>query len=58
MGDIADDILDGFYCQTCGTVIGEYVGYPRNCDYCENAEKDEEAESKRKKKKARKNDQE
>jgi hypothetical protein len=35
MGEIADDIIDGFYCQICGEVIdGEESGYPRSCAGC------------------------
>jgi hypothetical protein len=34
MGDIADDILDGIFCQECGEYIGEAVGYPRTCIGC------------------------
>ena len=39
MGDIADDIVDGFLCQACGCLIdGEAPGYPRNCDACDQEE--------------------
>lgn len=34
MGDMADDIIAGVFCQECGAYIGEEVGYPRSCDDC------------------------
>lgn len=44
MGEIADMILDGILCQTCGALVDEQdasaSGYPRDCDSC----KDEENE--------------
>jgi len=41
MGDHADDILSGFTCQYCGTVIdGEEPGYARICEDCDNEEDD------------------
>jgi hypothetical protein len=44
MGDIADMILDGILCETCGGLIGdvpEAVGYPRQCDSCKPKSKKE-----------------
>ena len=36
MGDIADGMLNGLFCQLCGVVIdGEEPGYPRFCAGCE-----------------------
>ena len=41
MGDMADDILDGLFCQVCGAVMedvtpeSEVPGYPRTCRQCE-----------------------
>ncbi len=40
MGDIADDIIDGIFCQQCGKYIDDPLseeggpGYPRNCHGC------------------------
>lgn len=35
MGDIADAVLDGLFCESCGDLIdGEETGYPRNCEDC------------------------
>ena len=39
MGDVAEMILDGFLCQVCGCLIdGEELGYPRECEDCEEGE--------------------
>lgn len=36
MGDIADGIINGFWCQECGCLVdGEEPGYPRICEDCE-----------------------
>ena len=36
MGDIADQMVEGFLCQACGVMIdGEEPGYPRECTGCE-----------------------
>ena len=36
MGDNADNILDGFSCESCGCYIdGKAPGYPRLCNNCE-----------------------
>lgn len=36
MGDIAEGMIEGFFCQQCGCVIdGEEPGYPRFCEDCE-----------------------
>ncbi len=35
MGDIADMIIDGTMCQTCGCLVdGETPDYPRDCEDC------------------------
>ena len=36
MGEIADMVLDGIMCETCGEIIdgGEEAGYPRQCAGC------------------------
>ena len=34
MGEIADMIIEGILCESCGEYIGEPVGYPRECSYC------------------------
>ena len=35
MGEIADDIIDGIFCEWCGEYIGDAVGYPRKCFDCQ-----------------------
>lgn len=40
MGDIADGIINGFWCQECGCLVdGEEPGYPRYCEDCESTNK-------------------
>lgn len=34
MGEIADSIIDGEFCQLCGEYLGEATGYPRCCSTC------------------------
>lgn len=34
MGEIADDILEGAYCESCGEPFDDEVGHPRKCDAC------------------------
>lgn len=34
MGDMADAILDGDFCQECGEYIGGGDGFPRTCVSC------------------------
>jgi hypothetical protein len=35
MGEAADAVLEGLYCQCCGDLIdGEEPGHPRKCDDC------------------------
>jgi hypothetical protein len=34
MGEIADMMLDGVLCETCGEYIGDEVGFPRRCASC------------------------
>lgn len=31
---MAEDILEGIFCEECGEFIGEPVGYPRKCSGC------------------------
>lgn len=31
---MAEDILEGIFCEVCGQYIGEPVGYPRKCRDC------------------------
>lgn len=35
MGDMADGILDGDFCEWCGEYLGPGDGYPRKCASCE-----------------------
>ena len=32
---MAEDVLDGMFCEECGEFLGEPVGYPRKCEECE-----------------------
>ncbi len=35
MGEIANAMLEGLFCEECGQLIdGEQPGYPRKCDDC------------------------
>lgn len=34
MGEMADMVLDGDVCQSCGEYIGEGMGFPRSCAGC------------------------
>ena len=34
MGEIADGILEGEFCESCGQYLGEACGYPRQCEGC------------------------
>lgn len=34
MGDAAEDLLSGDFCQVCGCFIGGGDGYPRSCGGC------------------------
>lgn len=41
MGEVAELVLEGVFCNQCGsTVDGRAVGYPRPCDDC--AEEEDE----------------
>ena len=45
MGEIADAIIDGFYCELCGEMIDgneNEPGYPRTCTGCKTEEEDED----------------
>jgi len=34
MGDIADMVLEGQMCQTCGEILGNGNGFPTFCSSC------------------------
>lgn len=34
MGEIAEGILDGDFCECCGEYIGDGYGFPQTCDGC------------------------
>lgn len=39
MGEVAEDVLDGFICQYCLCLVdGESPGYPRTCEDCKEEE--------------------
>jgi len=48
MGEMADYMLMGDDCQSCGEYLGDGDGYPRNCRSCE-AELQKEKRQKKKK---------
>jgi hypothetical protein len=36
MGEIADAMINGLFCEQCGVFLdGEEPGYPRKCDNCQ-----------------------
>ena len=35
---MAEDILNGVFCEICGEFIGDECGYPRRCDDCKEDE--------------------
>lgn len=47
MGEIADMMLEGVLCETCGEYIGDEVGYPRRCAACEASESTERKKTKK-----------
>lgn len=42
MGDIADMIVEGQMCETCGHIFDEECGYPRQCKACAGPSYDDE----------------
>lgn len=34
MGEVAEMMLDGTLCQSCGVYVGTPCGYPRDCADC------------------------
>lgn len=40
MGEIADAMLNGTFCQDCGEYIGSGNGYPASCGCCSDDEKE------------------
>ena len=47
----ANDILDGIFCEDCGVVIGDPVGFPQKCEQCKPSEKSKKSKPKKKNKK-------
>jgi hypothetical protein len=43
MGEIADMMLDGMLCQSCGEYLGDGDGYPVTCAGCLQYEREEQA---------------
>ena len=41
MGDMADAILNGDFCQICGEFIGPGDGYPVTCPACDSEDDDD-----------------
>ena len=46
MGEIAESIVDGELCQSCGVYIGMACGYPRTCNHCKRTENDPHPDTK------------
>lgn len=45
MGEIADAMISGLFCEQCGCYIdGEEPGYPRQCAGCQRDDVDESEE--------------
>lgn len=44
MGEVADSILDGDFCQECGEYMGEGDGYPRSCPACQRGNREQRAQ--------------
>jgi hypothetical protein len=42
MGEIADAMLDGTFCQYCGEYLGSDNGYPTSCGCCADEDEDED----------------
>lgn len=38
MGEMAEAILDGDFCQVCGVFLGDGMGFPRTCLDCQEDE--------------------
>lgn len=38
MSEFNDLMLDGVICQCCGQFVGDAVGFPRSCGWCETLE--------------------
>lgn len=52
MGEIADMMVNGFMCQSCGQFMpdGEEPGYPRDCQDCKNEDRRSRRKTRRNKK--------
>lgn len=48
MGEWADSILEGMFCEGCGEYMGEGDGYPRKCAACQMEDDKEEIPPKKK----------
>ena len=42
---MAEDTLDGMFCEGCGEFIGEPIGYPRRCPDCADDEEGDQEDS-------------
>ena len=51
MGEMAEYMLNGDDCQSCGEYLGEGDGFPRNCAACADGEDDDYAKALKQKKK-------
>jgi hypothetical protein len=45
MGEMAEYMLNGDDCQSCGEYLGEGDGFPRNCAACDDGEDDDYAKA-------------
>jgi hypothetical protein len=44
MGEIAEGIINGDFCQYCGEYLGEGDGFPRTCPGCADDTQDNDEE--------------
>lgn len=43
MGEIAEGIINGFWCEICGMMVdGDEPGFPRTCDSCAGVEEEDD----------------
>lgn len=47
MGDVADMIVEGVLCMTCGEYLDDDWDFPHNCSGCETEEEESDEEKER-----------
>ncbi len=44
MGEIADAMINGLFCEVCGEYLdGDEPGYPRKCENCTDLEEEDKS---------------